>query len=133
MSQISSQPVYDRRRFERFALPAMYTTVRVHCVRDGRMTCLEGHAYDVSAGGMRVELDETLVPGEPVSVEITLPLHLTGDDGAIQTLGRAAWSNDSEDDPGPVRSAIEITRFVDAADRDRLLTILGSGQFHRAA
>lgn len=128
-----TQVATERRLFERYTLPAMYTTVNVTRVVDGAMRLLEGHAYDISAGGIRVELDEPLQLGEMVNVELTLPLHLADEPSMVRFLGRAVWSNDTDDDPGPVRSAIEISHFFDQQGRDRLLALLGSGHLYRAA
>lgn len=128
-----TQVATERRQFERFSLPAMFTTVHVTRVVDGAMCVLDGHAYDISAGGIRVELDDRLELGEMVNVELTLPLHLADEPSHVTFLGRAVWSNDTDDDPGPVRSAIEIFRFFDQEGRDRLLALLGSGHLYRAA
>ncbi|MBS0191376.1 MAG: PilZ domain-containing protein [Phycisphaerales bacterium] len=126
----------NRRKFERFALPPMYTPI---CVRlaDGTGPALEGHAYDVSEGGIRFELDSALPAGTAVAVQITLP---AGNGPAKRELeasrtvcifGNVIWVDQSE--PGPVRMALAITRFARLGDRERLLGKITSGRFLRAA
>ncbi len=126
------QVLTERRQHERFTLPVMYSPVLVTRIRDGAMHSCEGHAYDISAGGLRLELDESLEKGEIVNVELTLPVHLSDEPGTLHFLGRTAWTNDRDDDPGPVRSAIEIVRFYDDG-REKLVRMLGSGHLSRAA
>jgi hypothetical protein len=109
--------ITDRRATPRVTLPPMYTSVLVHRNRDMTIETLDGHAYDVSEGGARVELDEALPPGEPVSVAIRLP----GGAGEIVASGVVAWANDREDDPGPCRMALRFTRFFAERDRARLV------------
>lgn len=126
----------NRRRFERFALQPMYTPV---CVReiDGDASPLEGHAYDVSEGGIRFELDRAVAKGARVTMQITLPSgqgpieSTRGCERSVIVFGNVVWQDDSE--PGPVRMALAITSFARLGDRERLLKSLGSGRYLRAA
>jgi hypothetical protein len=126
----------NRRRFERFVLQPMYTPVSVR-LADSQDTALEGHAYDVSEAGVRFELDSPVAPGTAVMMQITLPTGLgepdqdTESGRSVLVQGNVVWLDDSE--PGPVRMAMVITRFVRLGDRDRLLRRLISGRYARAA
>lgn len=123
----------NRRRFERFAVQPMYTPVIVRLQGlDGAE--LHGHAYDVSEGGVRFELDQPVPPGTAVSIRIKLPgLDRNGTDHGVLVLGNVVWAAVDDDEPGPVRMAVAFTRFPVARDRERLLAQLTSGRFARAA
>lgn len=114
----------SRRRFQRLTLPAMYTGVRVRFMNDEKFT-LEGHAYDISEGGIQFELDRGIDPGTPIALEITLPNSFGAEEGAdgpgraIFVLGNVVWIDDS--DVGPVRLAMTFTRFARAGDKERLM------------
>ena len=45
---------YQLRAHDRFCLDPMYTSVTVQRFEDGRVAAVEGHAYDISPGGMRL-------------------------------------------------------------------------------
>lgn len=125
----------NRRRFERFELPPMYSSVRIRPLWSDRYTH-EGHAYDVSEGGLRFETDDPLTPGTPVAIELLLP-RAPGEDNdergrAVYAFGNIIWVND-EDVPGPVRMAAVFTRFVRAGDRERLMSQLVANRYRRAA
>ena len=113
----------DRRRFERFTVPPMLSSVQV--VRGPR--CCEGHVYDVGLGGMRFELDAPLPKGAEVSVEITLP----GCAGAICAKARVVRVFAKSDDPGPRRMAVEFESFSDAGEA-MLSRYLGQKWLRRA-
>ena len=119
---------FNDRAFERFTLAPMYTQVTVTRVAAMTMESIEGHAYDVSEAGVRIELDTPLDVDELVTIELRLP----GEAAAIFVSGRVVWVNDADDDPGPRRLAIEFTHFLSEADRDRLLRHLGFGTWRRA-
>ncbi len=126
----------NRRRFERFALKPMYTPVTVRRL-DGEGTALDGHAYDISEGGIRFELDAPIPSGTPVTMQVVLPagqgnVHAEDESGrTVLVLGNVIWLDQSE--PGPVQMALAITRFARLGDRDRLLKRLSSGSYLRAA
>jgi hypothetical protein len=123
----------NRRRFERFSLLPMYTPVIVRLLGENASEH-EGHAYDISEGGVRFELDEPIAPGTPVSIQIVLP----GDDRSnasrgVLVRGNVVWVNQDLDEPGPTKMAAAITSFARAGDRERLLNQLSSGRYARAA
>jgi hypothetical protein len=89
---------------------------------------LHGHVYDISASGVRIELDEALQPGESVVLNMDLP----GGPTSVKASASVIWVNDEQDDPGPRRMALRFTRFSDHADRDRLIDYLGSADRHAA-
>jgi len=110
----------DRRRDPRLGLAPMYTSVGVTLVPDGAEE-LDGHAYDVSRGGVCLELDEAIAPGSPVRVRVELPragsIGLHGK-RALHAFGRVVWL--SEEEPGPVRMAVVFTDFQTLGDECRL-------------
>lgn len=124
----------NRRRFERFALRPMYTPVAVSLL-DSEQFMLEGHAYDISEGGIRFELDRPIAPGTPIAMQITLPTDRAdadiGPGRSVFVMGNVVWIDDSE--PGPVQHALVITRYARLGDRERLLQRLASGTYARAA
>ena len=124
----------NRRRYERFALSPMYTPVSVRLL-DSETFDLEGHAYDISEGGIRFELDRPIAPGTHIAMQIALPAGLgsaqSGPGRSVFVLGNVVWIDDEE--PGPVRMALAITRFARAGDRERLIERLASGRYARAA
>lgn len=107
----------------------MYTAVRVRYL-DSEHQCFEGHAYDVSEGGVQFELDYPINPGTPVAMEIDLP-EGKGGEYAVPLVGNVVWTDDSE--PGPVRMALAITRFLRPGDRERLLFHAAHLNLRRAA
>jgi hypothetical protein len=126
--------VINRRRFERFQVPAMYTAVRVRRM-DESTFALEGHAYDISEAGVQFELDIPIAPGTPIAMEVSLPGHVLGMDfgpgRAIFAMGNIVWLDDFE--PGPVRMALAITRYVRQGDRERLVRAFAQRRLARAA
>ena len=119
----------NRRAVERFALPPMHTSVTVSHVEDGCLHHEQGHAYDVSEHGVRIELDRALPPGEQVEVKLSLP----GIVSQVRVNGNIIWLGHQDDDPGPRRMAVCFTSWGSQADRDRLLDFLGGGGMLRAA
>ncbi len=114
-----SQP-QNRRAHVRHPLSPMYAPVTIQVVDGFKIHRYGGHAYDVSEGGVRIELDEPLVVGQPVAVLLDLP-------GMIQTVfahAEVVWVNDELDDPGPRRMALRFTAFSSSSDHRRLLTHL---------
>src|SRR5262249_10509237 len=126
----------NRRRYERFALQPMYTPVNVRPAESAG-PALDGHAYDISEGGIRFELDSPIPAGTAVSMQITLPAGQAsqreefGPGPSVLIFGNVVWVDESE--PGPVRMALVITRFARVGDRERLLKSLSSGRYLRAA
>jgi len=126
---MSDQHQFNRRTHERFVLAPMYSSVAAIPAGSPRSDALLGHAYDISAGGVRIELDEPLMPGERVRVNIALP----GQTAEVGASGDVVWVNDEQDDPGPRRMALRFTSFDSPADRMRLIDCIGAGEFRRAA
>lgn len=119
----------NRRQHERFIMPHQYTPVTVH--RSGCMSLggLEGHVYDVSESGIRLELDEPLHVGSQVIFQLQLPLG----HGPVTGTAAVVWVNDQNDDPGPRRCALHIRDYLTAADHARLVGYIGEAQPSRAA
>lgn len=105
----------DARGFARLTVPPMYTLVRVRHASHEHFQWT-GHVYDVSAGGMRFELDHALEPGTPIVVRAMLP-------GATHTVfeaaGRVIRLHDA-DEVGPVRMGMVFETFADANDQTNL-------------
>ncbi len=123
----------NRRRYERFALSPMYTQIAVRLMDEEKFT-LQGHAYDISEGGIQFELDRAIEPGTPVAMQIHLPLgesEVKGPGQAVFVIGNIVWLDDS--DAGPARMALAITRFARSGDRERLIDQLSTGRLSRAA
>ena len=118
---------FSIREHDRFRLEPMYTSVTLQRAQGMSLRSVEGHAYDVSLAGVRIELDDPLTVGEPVS----LTLRFGGE--AIHASGLVVWVNDEADDPGARRSAIRFTSFSTAADRDRLARSIGRTPHRRSA
>jgi hypothetical protein len=111
----------------------MYTQIAVRLMDEEKFT-LQGHAYDISEGGIQFELDRAIEPGTPVAMQIQLPLsesEIKGPGQAVFVIGNIVWLDDS--DAGPARMALAITRFARAGDRERLIDQLSTGRLSRAA
>ena len=70
------EPLIEQRSVQRLKLPPMYTLVRVRPAGTQRY-CWTGHIYDISAAGMRFDLDQVLESGTIVEVRAMLPGHTT--------------------------------------------------------
>lgn len=110
-------------------LRPMYTAITVSTSPDDPAP-LEGHAYDISRGGLSFELDRGLEPGTPVHMRLTLPEWLReladgeGDEAGVRIRGTIVWMDD-DDAPGPVRMAVVFTSFETMAERDLFFRTLG--------
>lgn len=124
----------NRRRFERFNLPFAYTSVAVRTLDSERFQ-FEGHAYDISEGGVQIELDRAIAPGTPVALRVDLPTSMLPDDmgpgRSVFIMGNVVWLDDS--DVGPARMALAITRFARQGDRERLVKAFAARRLSRAA
>ena len=109
----------ERRENQRFTLRPDVSRVVVHC----DMNPLEGHAYDLSNHGIRLELDEALVQGQRIEID----LFTTGNINAIHFTGIVKRIFDEDDDPGPRRMGIEIKRFGSKMDEIRLNAFVNCG------
>ncbi|MDA0802476.1 MAG: PilZ domain-containing protein [Planctomycetota bacterium] len=118
----------DLRADQRFRANAPYTRVVVHpeapagsrvaAIAESKPSTegMEGHAYDVSAHGLRFELDQAVPTGSRIDFELELP----GCVRAIRGKGRVVRVFSDEDDPGPRRMAAHIEEFESEHDRMRL-------------
>lgn len=126
----------ERRRHERYLLPSMYTAIEVRPGDEDHFKW-SGHAYDLSVGGMRFELDEPIEPGTEIGVRITLPgaehlrpIHRR----PIYALATVVWVEpDDVESGGPVRMACVFKTFCQADDESRLRARLESGRYSLAA
>lgn len=127
-------PSSERRRFERFELPSMYTRVAVRSL-DRDEYEWEGHAYDISRGGLRFELDRGFEPGASVAMRIDLPrapVERSTEPRSVFVFARIVWLED-DDEPGPVKMAVVFTSFARSGDEDLLLKRVHSGRYSLAA
>jgi hypothetical protein len=95
----------------------------------------EGHAYDISEGGVRFEADRPVAPGTKVAMQITLPNLDSRDIGpgrSVFVFANVVWLED-EDQPGPYKMAAVFTHFARAGDRERLLRQFATGRYRAAA
>lgn len=118
----------NRRRHERYALPAGYVPVEIRL--PGRRTKLRGHAYDISRGGFRFEIDEPLAEGTRVDVEIKLPSK--NRTARVRAVADVVWVCDV-DDPAPYKMAARFTQFAAGGDEHALSDSLDAGWFAKAA
>ncbi|MBL9140249.1 MAG: PilZ domain-containing protein [Phycisphaerae bacterium] len=119
----------NRRAIDRFRLHPMYTRVVVipRAAGSEESTSMEGHAYDISLGGVRYELDSPLPAGTCVEVQIELP----GARDPIRGSGQVVRVYDEADDPGPRRQAMRLDRFFSEIDRQRLARLIDDGWYGR--
>lgn len=123
--------VLNRRRFQRFMLRPMYAPISIRPAAGADAGCAaEGHAYDISEGGIRFEADERFPVGALVAMHITLPTDSAdlGPGPTIVVFATIAW-NEEDDEHPPYRSAATFTRFARLGDRDRLTRAFSSGRF----
>ncbi len=118
-----------RREFERIKVQPMYTAVIASTDSQDCPLRLHGHVYDISASGVRIELDDALDPGEIVALHLELP----GIHAAIEAQASVVWVHDDQDDPGPRRMALKFTEFLNRADRNRLVDYIDRERGLRAA
>lgn len=130
MSSSVNESHDNRRRNDRMNLPAGYTPIAVKPL-GGRGRALNGHAYDLSVGGVMFELDRCIDPGTSVTVEITLPASLGEAQRKVRVTGNVVWLDDS--DVGPVRMAVAFTRFEREGDELKLHRVIANHFDRRAA
>jgi hypothetical protein len=124
----------DRRRFTRYQLPSMYSRIMVRPL-DSDEFLWEGHAYDISRGGIRFELDSGVEPGTQVAVRIDLPQTTSERSTARRSVfafANVIWMSDP-DECGPVRLAAAFTRFAREGDEEQLHARLSQGRYALAA
>ena len=121
----------NHRRHPRLALPAAYTHVQARR-EAGRGFDLEGHAYDISRSGMRLEFDEAVEPGAELMLRIHLPRRPSPFPGAGSVPAAGAdfevaavvVRRHEEEEFGPVRIGVVFRRFRNAEDERTLLDYL---------
>jgi hypothetical protein len=118
----------------RFELPSMYSRIVVRLLDSERFEH-EGHAFDISEGGIQFELDRAIEPGTPIAMRIDLPraaVERSSERRSIFVFANVVWLED-EDEPGPVRMAAVFTRFARAGDQELLRRRITSGRYALAA
>ncbi|MEM9063950.1 MAG: PilZ domain-containing protein [Planctomycetota bacterium] len=132
----SASTQLNRRSFERIAVPPMYTGLQIRRLED-EVFSLQGHAYDISEGGVQFEADIPLDPGTEIGLMIDLPGCRPGDPGpgrAVFAIGRVIWANEDEIEFGPARMAAAFTQFCREGDKQRLMhAVAGHGRTGRVA
>jgi len=119
----------DRRNAERFRLDTALVRVVVGAHGDTPESkgFFEGHAYDLSHNGIRLELDQALPLETPVEVELFMP----GMGEAIRLVGVVARIFDACDDPGPRRMGIQVVNAATPRDGDRFERLLDQASLGR--
>jgi len=117
------------REHERIRVQPMYTSVIAKALGEHPDLEMLGHIYDVSEGGVRIELDEPLAPGQTVSLQLEFP----GTAAAVKVSANVVWVHDEQDDPGPRRMALRFTEFTSDPDRHRLADYIERERSRRAA
>lgn len=107
----------------------MYTLLRVRPQGEARYRWT-GYVYDVSATGMRFELDAALATGSVVEVRAMLPGHETL---TFTASGRIVRHHDEASEPGPIRMGLAFERFRTAQDSRRLADYLERSDLRAAA
>jgi len=129
-------PGKDRRRHPRFVLPSMYTEVEARSLESEKFEW-KGHAYDLSEGGMRFELDRPIKPGTQIAVRVQLPGHQhlkVTDRRPVHVFANVVWIDEDDiEQGGPIRMACVFSRFVRPGDEARLRSRLQSGRYSMAA
>jgi hypothetical protein len=118
MQTLEPNSTNERRVTARFALRPDVSRVVVH--NDGAP--MEGHVYNLSATGIRLELDEALAVGKQVEVDF----FFAGILKAIHFTGVVTRVFDEIDDPGPRRMGIEIQSFASDTDELRMSALIES-------
>ncbi len=121
--------ITDRRNAERFRLGTGLVRVVVAAHGDTPSTkgVFEGHAYDLSHNGIRLELDDELPVDTPVEVELFMP----GSCEPVRVVGAVARVFDQLDDPGPRRMGIQVVNGATPRDWERLERLLDIGSLGR--
>lgn len=118
----------NRRVHQRRSVAAMYSAVEAKPI-GGFGPTASGHIYDVSLGGVRIDLDDPVAPG----TDLRLALHLPAESKAIRVTGTVMRVFDADDDPICQRTGVRFVAFEDAADETRLRRFLGEDVVRAAA
>lgn len=141
----------NRRHFPRVETPPMYHPISIRLLEEEEFR-LDGHANNLSFGGIQFELDEPIRPGTDVAIMIHLPVGFDAGPGrALYAIGTVVWCGDyhlndleggveidddtdlNPDDPGPARMAMTFSLFPRAGDADRLRRLIAGVRVRRAA
>ncbi len=133
MNQTTNTTSNDNRRTnERFITSPMHHSISIRNFESDTFTH-DGHAYDISEGGVCFELDEPIAPGTKVGVMIHLPAGFdVGPGRAIFANGRVVWLGDL-DEPGPIQMGVVFDYFCRKGDQERLQNFLHRGVVRRSA
>ncbi len=114
----------DQREHPRIGLPVGYA-LAVFRAPGMDSEPREGHIYDLSAGGMRCELDEPLDLDEPVEVQLQLP---AGDRLLVMAAHGSAvrYHDEPTDGPGPIRMGLRFVQVDQPELLEEYLEMLGS-------
>lgn len=124
----------DRRRHDRYELPAMYSRIAIRRLESDDFEW-DGHAYDISRGGVRFELDRGFEPGTPIAMRIDLPramIERSTERRSVYVFANVVWLED-DDQTGPIRMAAVFSRFCQSGDEELLLKRINSGRYSLAA
>lgn len=124
----------ERRQFDRFELPAMYTRITIRAIDQEEMEW-DGNAYDISRGGVRFEADKSFEPGTEVAMRIDLPrapIERSSEPRSVFVFGTIVWLED-DDQPGPYKMAAVFTRFEQPEDEALLMRRIANGRYSIAA
>ena len=122
-------PANNARQHPRLTLPPMYTVFRARPQGKKRF-CWTGHIYDVSAAGMRFEIDAPVKPGTAIEFRATLP---GPNPTTINAQGHIVRYHDDPAEPGPIRMALTIDEFPHDTDKLRLQSYLRDHGLTQAA
>lgn len=116
-SPSAGEAPHERRVHERLPVAPMYSAVEAKPVSSPSLAgVIEGHVYDVSLGGARIELDDDVAIGEDLQLDLRLP----AEHAPVRVIGSVVRRYDEDDDPVARRLGIRFERFVEPADELRL-------------
>lgn len=120
----------NNRDAERFTFePAVvHVVVGAHGKSPESKGFFEGHAYDISHSGIRLELDSPLPVGTPVEVDIYPP---GSSNGSIRMIGSVVRVFDEIDDPGPRRMGIHLDRGANDQEFSKFERLIDRGSLGR--
>ena len=124
--QIRQTSNVDRRRHRRIPVVPEYSRISL-TRRDG--SCIEGHVYDVSAGGIRFESDQLLAGEEVIEFDLELP----GTRTRLNGRGRVIRCEDTDVSVGPWMTALQFERFQTQFESASLARFLDQGWVLQAA
>jgi hypothetical protein len=112
----------------------MYTRVAIRSM-DEEVFEWDGHAYDISRGGIRFESDRSFDPGAMIVMRIDLPrapIERSTEARSVFVFANVVWLEDG-DQPGPYKMAAVFTRFERPEDEELLMRRISCGRYSLAA